>query len=198
MTNAVYYLEMIQEGADPEVREYLGIVRGQIGIADRIVTDLLDFARIKPPQRKEVPLAGLVDEQLARLGPINGVEVRREFAPDLPPAWIDAGQVGQIVLNLLANAVQAMEERGVLTLRGCATPEGVRLDVRDTGGGIPPELQQKIFEPLFTTKARGIGLGLAVSRSLAQANGGGLAVSSAPGEGATFTLTLPAAQGAAV
>ena len=197
MTNAVYYLEMIQADADAEVREYLGILRGQIGVADRIVTDLLDFARIKPPQIRAVSLAGLVDEQLARLGPLNGIEVEREFPEDLPPVWIDAGQVGQVVLNLLTNAVQAMDERGVLTLRGRLSADGVALEVQDTGSGIAPELQQKIFEPLFTTKARGIGLGLAVSRSLAQANGGALAVSSRPGEGATFTLKLPDVQGAA-
>lgn len=195
MTNAVYYLELIRQEADPEVREYLGIIRGQIGIADRIVTDLLDFARVKPPQRGEVPLDRLVDDQLARLGPLDGIEIRRELPPGLPAAWIDAGQVGQVVLNLLMNAVQAMEERGVLTLRAGASDGTVRLDVCDTGAGIPLDLQQKIFEPLFTTKARGIGLGLAVSRSLAVANGGALAVASRPGEGATFSLTLPAAQG---
>lgn len=198
MTNAVYYLEMVQQNADAEVREYLGILRGQIGVADRIVTDLLDFARVKPPQVREVPLARLVDEQLARLGPLNGIEVRREFAADLPPVWIDAGQIGQVVLNLLTNAVQAMDDCGVLTIRGRMTTDSILLDVQDNGSGIAPELQQKIFEPLFTTKARGIGLGLAVSRSLAHANGGTLSVSSQPGAGATFTLTLPDAKGAAV
>jgi signal transduction histidine kinase len=194
----VYYLEMIQTEADPEVREYLGILRGQIGVADRIVTDLLDFARVKPPQVQETSLERLVEEQVQRLGPVARVEIRRDLPPDLPPVLIDQGQIGQVVLNLLTNAVQAMEESGTLTLRGRVTAEGVQLEVSDTGPGIPPELQQKIFEPLFTTKARGIGLGLAVSRSLTAANRGRLAVSSLAGKGATFSLTLPATAGAAV
>ena len=197
MTNAVYYLDMIQQDADPEVREYLGILRGQIGAADRIVTDLLDFARVKPPQIRETALERLVDEQLQRLGTVGTVEIRREFPKDLPTIWVDQGQIGQVVLNLLTNAVQAMDESGTLTLRGRTTEEGVTLEVSDTGPGIRPELQQKIFEPLFTTKARGIGLGLAVSRSLAAANQGQLAVSSLLGKGSTFSLTLPIQVGVA-
>ncbi|MGH7691010.1 MAG: sensor histidine kinase, partial [Gemmatimonadaceae bacterium] len=108
---------------------------------------------------------------------------------------VDPVQIGQVLLNLLTNAVQAMEETGgTLALRTTAATHGtVRLVVRDTGPGITAEHLPKIFEPLFTTKARGIGLGLSVSRSLAQANGGDISVVSHPGDGATFTLELPAA-----
>jgi signal transduction histidine kinase len=111
---------------------------------------------------------------------------------DLPPAHVDAVQIGQVVLNLVTNAAQAMEEAGgVLTVRASARDGVVRLDVTDTGPGIAPEHLAHVFEPLFTTKARGIGLGLSVSRSLAAANGGTITVASEPGRGATFTLELP-------
>jgi signal transduction histidine kinase len=155
-----------------------------------------------------VPLTRILDDQLARLTVVDGVRIERDLAADLPYSYIDPIQIGQVVFNLLVNAMQAMEAQigqgknsGVLTLKGSAraaseangSAAGVTLDVIDTGPGVPPELQSKIFEALFTTKARGIGLGLAVSRSLAEANGGTLTVSSPPGEGATFTLTLPGA-----
>src|SRR4029453_15293867 len=110
MTNAVYYLELVQPDAPEEIREYHGILKSQIGLAERIVSDLLDFSRIRPPQRQEGAFARLVDEQLVRLGKIEGVTVRHEVADDLPSAHIDPVQVGQVVLNLLLNAAQAMED----------------------------------------------------------------------------------------
>lgn len=193
MTNAVYFLEMVQPDAPPEVREYHALLRAQIGLSEKIVSDLLDFARVKPPRREPVPLSRLVDDQLARVPATDGVVVQRDLPDNLPRANVDPVQIGQVLLNLLVNAVQAMEQQGgVLTVRGTRHAQGVCLDVIDTGPGVPPELQDKIFEALFTTKARGIGLGLAVSRSLAEANGGQLTLSSRPGEGATLTLTMPA------
>src|SRR6185295_4322290 len=119
--------------------------------------------------------------------PLDGVQLRVDLPPGLPPAVADPVQVGQVVLNLLVNAVQSMGSGGgVLTIRGCLDgPGNVQLEVADTGQGIPPENIERIFEPLFTTKARGMGLGLAVSRALAVANGGDVKVRSEVGKGAT-------------
>jgi signal transduction histidine kinase len=111
----------------------------------------------------------------------------------LPLLNVDPVQIGQVLLNLLVNALQAMEATGgVLTVRGSLDAGQIRLDVVDTGPGVASELREKIFEALFTTKPRGIGLGLAVSRSLTEANDGSLSVTSREGEGATFTLIVPA------
>lgn len=197
MTNALYYLEAVLRDVPPDIKEYLGILRTQIGLSEKIIGDLLDFARVKVPQREAVPLGDLVTEQLARLGPLNGVALESAIPTDLPPACIDRVQMGQVVLNLLTNAVQAMSGgRGTLTVRAAAErPDRLRLDVRDTGSGIAPDDVARIFEPLFTTKARGIGLGLAVSRSLVQANGGDITFASEPGHGTTFTVRLPASNG---
>lgn len=195
MNNAVYFLEMVLPDAPPTAKEYFGILRTQIGLSERIVGDLLDYARVKPPQREPVTLESLVDTQLHRLGPLTGVVVERDFPPGLPPALVDPVQIGQVVLNVLANAVQAMGEHGgTLRVRGRGdAAAGVRLEIADTGPGMAPDVLARVFEPLFTTKARGLGLGLAVSRSLVQANDGAIDVASTPGAGATFTITLPAA-----
>ena len=192
MTNAVYYLEMIQPDTTAEIQEYHGILRAQIGLAEKIVGDLLDFSRIKPPRREPVVLADLVSTQVARLTVMEGVIVDSRVTRDLPLVHIDPVQVGQIVFNLLVNAVQVLEDcGGTLTIDGSIDQDQLALHVRDTGPGVPLELRERIFEPLFTTKARGIGLGLAVSRSLAEANGGALAVTGETGAGAHFTLTMP-------
>ena len=195
MTNAVYYLQALLAGAPQEVSEYLGILKNQIHIAERIVSDLLDFARVKPPQRSVQDLPRLVEEQLARVAVPGSVQVERQFSDALPAAYVDPVQIGQVLLNLITNGLQAMEERGgMLTIRGEEVRDGCpRLSVEDTGPGVPADLRDKIFEPLFTTKARGIGLGLPVSRSLARAAGGALTLDDDWQGGARFVLELPVA-----
>jgi signal transduction histidine kinase len=194
MTNAVYYLKMVLGEAPESVKEYLGILQQQITLSEKIVGDLLDFARLKPPQRKPASLAEVTQTQVSRLGDTDGTRIEWEFPPNLPAVFVDHVQIGQIVLNLLTNALQAIEGSGEITIRARADGDQVQYDVADTGPGIPRENLEKIFEPLFTTKARGIGLGLAVSRTLARANSGDLNVASTLGKGATFRLTLPVAE----
>ncbi len=191
MTNAVYYLEMIQPDAPADVREYLGILRAQIGLAEKIVGDLLDFSRIRPPRRDVVAIADVVAAQQARLNVPAGLSLQVDVPGHLPRVSVDSIQVGQILFNLLINAVQALEGRGgIIRIGSSVSDTHVRLHVEDDGPGVPADVRAKIFEPLFTTKARGIGLGLAVSRSLAEANGGTLALDES-GHGARFTLSLP-------
>jgi signal transduction histidine kinase len=193
MANAVYYLEMVQPEAQHDIREYHAILRTQIALSERIVSDLLDFSRVRAPQMETVAVTRLVEDQLARLPLAPDVQVRRALpGPDVTVRG-DAVQIGQVLYNLLLNAVQAMDGGGVLTVSARTDGDRVVVDVADTGPGIPPGFEQKIFDALFTTKARGIGLGLAVSRSLAEANHGRLDVASRPGAGARFTLTLPSA-----
>jgi signal transduction histidine kinase len=194
MSNAVYYLDAVQKDGPEDVRKQLGMLREQITLSARIVNDLLDFSRITPAARLPIALEHIAETQLRRLAPPAGITITRDFPTSLPLVHVDPVHAGQIVLNLLTNAVQAMGDGGTLHLRGRMAPEGkVLLEVSDTGPGVAPEHLDKIFEPLFTTKASGIGLGLAVSKSLAQANGGDLAVASRPGGGATFAFAMPAA-----
>lgn len=194
MTNAVYYLQATQENPPPAVVRYLGILREQISVAEKIVSDLLDYARVRAPERAPVELEGLVREVLARTRVPEEVRVDVAIDPGTPPALADRVQVAQIVQNLVGNAIHAMEEAGG-TLALAATSENgeVTLEVRDTGVGIEPDELPRVFEPLVTSKAKGIGLGLPVSRSFAEANGGRLTASSQPGRGSTFRLVLPAA-----
>jgi signal transduction histidine kinase len=193
MTNAIYYLSAVMKEAPAEIKEYLEILRTQIALSEKIVGDLLDFARIKPPQWESVTLRQIVDAQLARAGALEAVRIEHDFPADLPAVRVDRVQMGQVVLNLIMNALQAMNGHAVLTFRGRHTGAGVvRLDVIDTGMGMTPDQMRRLFEPLFTTKARGIGLGLAVSQGLVRANGGTISAESKPGTGTTMSISLPA------
>jgi signal transduction histidine kinase len=194
MTNAVYYLKAVLPSASASVTEYLGILQQQITLSEKIVSDLLDFARLKPPTRFAASFEDITREQITRLGSTNGVTIDTNFPSDLPPVLVDSVQIGQIMLNLLTNAMQAMDHTGRITVNARAEDSIVWCDVRDTGPGVAPENVGKIFEPLFTTKARGIGLGLAVSRTLARANEGDLTLADSLEPGAVFRLTLPASR----
>jgi len=193
MTNSVYYLRMVLDAQPKNVHEYLDILSQQIALSEKIVGDLLDFARSKPPVRKPTSLTEVCGQQIARLGNTDGVEIASSMNGNTPAVMVDRVQAGQIVLNLLTNAVQAIDGPGKVEIRASTDGDKVHLDVADSGPGVPKENLEKIFEPLFTTKARGIGLGLAVSRTLARANGGDLVVSNTGG-GAVFRLTLPVAK----
>ena len=193
MTNAVHYLGLVLQNAPATVVEYLGILRTQIGLAERIVGDLLDSARVKAPQREAVAARDLFSDQLKRIAIHPGITVDVDVPADIPPLYVDRIQLGQVLLNLISNGTQAIgESKGTLTLRARANGDRMAtLEVQDTGSGIGPENLPHIFEPLFTTKARGLGLGLSVARSLVVVNGGELAVESEKGRGSTFTVRVP-------
>ena len=196
MMNAVFYLESVLGDAPPRVREHLTKLRNQVGLSASIITGLLDFTRTGQPQLSTVTVQQLLDEHLARVTVPASISVNRDISPNVPPVRVDAVQVGQILVNLFTNALQAMEGGpGVLTVRARRHGDNVRIEVSDTGPGIPTEERDRIFEPLYTTKARGIGLGLSISRSLARVNDGELTVVAQSDSGATLALDLPAAVG---
>ncbi|MBI5693950.1 MAG: PAS domain S-box protein [Verrucomicrobia bacterium] len=174
--------------------------------AKELTQQLLTFARGGEPVRSAIRLAGVVRE--AAEFALHGSSVRCEFdlAEDLRPADADRGQIGQVVQNLVINAVQAMPGGGTLRVRlhneavaagavaRLAPGDYLRLEIADTGTGISPEHLARIFEPFFTTKEHGTGLGLATVYSVIQRHGGHITVESAPGRGTTFRLWLPAAR----
>jgi DNA-binding LacI/PurR family transcriptional regulator/signal transduction histidine kinase len=193
IANAIYFLQLTSPDADATTKEYLDLIAGRVAETERIVSALLDFSHTRLPVKETVEVGRLVADVLAQNPPPRQVQVATNIAPDLPPVYVDASQIGQQVLaNLITNAYQAMPNGGQLTITAQADASGVKLSVADTGVGMSPETQAKIFEPLFTTKAKGIGLGLAVSKNLVELNSGRIEVESIEGQGSTFTIALPA------
>jgi signal transduction histidine kinase len=119
------------------------------------------------------------------------VQVRAQLQPDLPSIVGVPDQLTQVLLNLVVNAVEAMPDGGELTLSTLVEGNWLRIMVRDSGQGISPDAAAKIFEPFYTTKATGTGLGLAVSYGIIQRHGGRIEVVGSPGQGTTFTISLP-------
>ncbi len=193
MSNAVYYLQTVLADADEPTREYLKIIRDEITGSERIVSDLLDSVRTKLPHPEAVGVAEMIELTLTKLSVPASVSVKLDIPPALPPLHVDAMQMHQVFRNLISNGVEAMPAGGVLLIKARAHEAGAKItiSVRDTGIGIAPENLDKIFQPLFTTKARGIGLGLVVVKNLIEANSGRVEVQSEPGKGTTFAVTLP-------
>jgi PAS domain S-box-containing protein len=191
INSAIYYLKLVQPEASEKIKDHHTMIEQEVRNANKIITDLLDFARVKSVEREPVSVARLVGQTFERFPVPPSVELKLELPEDLPMVFIDQRQMEQVLGNLVVNACQAMNKGGELIISTYPDKEMLAIAVEDTGIGITPENMKKIFEPLFTTKAKGIGLGLAVSKKLAEANGGRIEVDSEPGEGSTFTVYLP-------
>ncbi len=209
ISNAIYYLKNIRPDADEKVRQYYGMIEHEVHTSEKIITDLLDFARLESMERGPVSVPELVNRTMTRFQVPENIKIILNLPKKLPRVHADMGQMEQVLGNLSVNACQAMAKGGgrltISARRVKPTPESpsepskepgpqkgtVAISLKDTGMGITPENLKLIFEPLFTTKSKGIGLGLAVSRKLAEANGGWIEVESEVGKGSTFTLYLP-------
>ncbi|MBL7119588.1 MAG: MEDS domain-containing protein [Dehalococcoidia bacterium] len=191
ISNAVYFLKSTLSDADQTTREYLELMSSEVGNVERIISDLLSYPHTRPAEKEEAAVSYLVTQVLEKQPPPEKVKVPTNIPSDLSPVFADPHQIGQVLLNLVTNAYQAMPEGGNLTISARAQQGQVAVSITDTGLGIPQENIAKIFEPLFTTKAKGIGLGLAVCRDLVEANGGSIQVESKAGKGSTFTVVLP-------
>ncbi len=190
--NAGYLLNMAIEEPEPEVKETIEILQKEVETSERVVNNLLDFARPKPPTRCKVNINDVVQATLSNVSVPENVEMVQELDEKLPVILADPDQLGQVFENLILNAIQAMPEGGRLVAHAeVLNAERVTVTFADTGAGINDEALGNIFEPLFTTKAKGIGLGLALTKILVEAHEGTIDVESAVGKGTAFTVSLP-------
>ena len=193
--NAAYYIkgklaksELAEK--EPRVLEFLDIVDDEINTSNKIINDLLGFSRLGKPAVTPTLVKKVVEEAVARAPIPENIELTTNLDSDSTEIAVDAGQIQQVLINVITNAVQAMPEGGKLTISTRERKRFLELDVTDTGSGITNETKGKIFEPLFTTKAKGIGLGLAVSKSIIDRHGGQIEAKSTEDKGTTFTIKL--------
>ena len=192
ISNAIYFLKVSQPDASDKIKEYLNIIENEARTSDKIITDLLDFARVKSVDRQPVSVPEVIHQTLNRFPVPPSVEKVLTIPFDLPRIFADPHHMVQILGNLTVNACQALPDTGGrLEISAALRHDMVSIAIHDNGVGISPENMNKLFEPLFTTKIKGIGLGLAVSRKLAEANGGRIEVKSEAGQGSTFTVWIP-------
>ncbi|MCK4449950.1 MAG: hypothetical protein KAX26_05100, partial [Anaerolineae bacterium] len=194
------YLNMKLGQASEKVKKHLGIIEKEITRSNKIITDLMDFARVRRPALRKTDVNLLVREAVSRSKVPGNVEVITHLKKGLSPLMADPGQIEQVFINMISNAAQAMtssnsaetRDGGRLEISTRAEDGFIVTEFKDNGCGISEENLGKLFGPLFTTKTKGIGLGLAISTAIVEAHEGRIEVESELGKGTTFAVKLPA------
>jgi signal transduction histidine kinase len=191
--------------SEPLAQELAGYIYTEVNRLSALVGRFLDFARPSQLDLRPEDLPQVMEQSLktvALQGATTKVQVHRDFAPDLPPVMIDRELCEQAFTNLLLNACEAMGEHGGelrIRMHPSASSDGVTtevvLEIEDSGPGVPADLKEQIFNPFFTTKKTGVGLGLAIVSKIVDAHGGSLTLANSVGHGACFRMAFPAAEG---
>lgn len=188
-------------GGDELAKELSGYIYTDVNRLSALVSRFLDFARPSQLNAKPESLPDLVEKCLktvADQGATAGIKIVKQYAPSLPKVMIDSELCEQVFTNLISNACEAMRQGGQLTIRAQAGKTAgerayeVEVEIEDTGPGIPEAIKEQVFNPFFTTKKSGVGLGLAIVSKIIDAHGGTVKLVNAPGQGACFRVTLPA------
>lgn len=176
---------------DPNSARALAVIEDEVGAADRIVKDLLEYARVRPPNRKATEVGYVLEQALGAQVVPDGIVVERAIPDVVPSVAIDADQVQVALYNILRNALEAMPDGGKLTAGAWQEGDRVVLAITDTGPGISDALRGRVFEPLVTTKRTGLGLGLTTAKALIESQGGSVHWENPAGGGARFLVRLP-------
>lgn len=187
--------------AEPIAAELAGYIGSEVNRLNALVSRFLDFARPLKPEFCKQEILPVLEQSLQVLRvrcPDSQVQLEREYHHDLPPVWIDGPLCEQVMVNLLNNAYEAMPTGGLLKVTvTSATSDGrrgVMIDIADSGPGIPSELRKEVFNPFFTTKKSGVGLGLSIVSKIVDDHAGWLRIVDTSGPGACFRIFLPAAE----
>ncbi|HEY7426853.1 MAG TPA: protoglobin domain-containing protein [Gemmataceae bacterium] len=187
---SVYYLLNARNASAEKKAEHLQRIEKHVMLADGVITALSNFAKLPVPNRVPFAVEKCVREALDANPLPDTIQLTLDCPSSLPPALADIEQIRIVFANLIRNAGEAMPQGGRLSVTARGVDDGIETTVADTGVGIPAEQLGHILEPLYSTKARGLGLGLSMARAILEKNGGSLRVASEPGRGSTFTVFL--------
>jgi signal transduction histidine kinase len=188
---SVYYLLNARNASPEKIKTHLDRIERQVGVADHVITALNDFARLPLPQLDRVEVEACLKDVL-ELNPMPpGVAVEWSIGSPPPAVMADRAQLQIVLSNLVRNARDAMPSGGTLRLGAHGSRDQAEITVQDTGVGIPPESLSRILEPLYSTKAKGMGLGLSIAHEILGRHNGTLHVTSELGVGSTFSIRLP-------
>jgi len=191
MAGAVYNLKTKEDSKlSKEGKEMLQLIEEGIGRSDKIINDLLEYSRELRLELSETNVKSITQDVLAKVKIPKGIRVVNS-TKNQPPMKLDMEKMRRVFLNLTLNAVDAMPKGGTLTIASTRSGDNVHITFKDTGEGMTTEALAKIWSPLYTTKAKGMGFGLAIAKRLVEAHGGSISVETKLGKGSTFTVTLP-------
>jgi two-component system sensor histidine kinase HydH len=189
--------EMLLKSVDADnavAREMAGFISSEVDRTNSLVTRFLDFARPLAVRLEKTDLTQVIDQAITDIEkhqPPFDVTIYKNYSPEIPPFFLDGQLMERVIYNLVLNAAQASPPNGSITVKTRESDGTVEITVIDRGSGIPPKLIENIFNPFYTTKSAGVGLGLAIVSKIVDEHGGSIAVESEPGEGSVFRVYLP-------
>ncbi|MBL7184791.1 MAG: PAS domain-containing protein [Phycisphaerae bacterium] len=189
--NASYFLRRRLSKDEPKASEHLKIIDQEVARADQIITNLLEMARPKASHKQVVDLAEIVEQVFGQAKGIEGVRCRTSLVPDPFMVKTDPNQLRQAISNIMSNAVHAMKGHGEFLVEATRDSDYDTLVFQDTGPGFDPEVRDRLFEPLITTKASGTGLGLTICRQIVEKHDGTIHAEDCKGGGAVIRIRLP-------
>jgi len=191
IASATYMLEKkLGRRKDKETRELLECVEKKIEESSKIIDDLLQYSREIKLELSETNAKSLVEEALSSADVPTQIRVQ-DLTTDEPRIKVDSVRMRRVILNLISNAVEAMPDGGALTVSSRQVDHDLEIEVADTGIGMTKDIVEKVWTPLFTTKPKGIGLGMATSKRIVEAHGGTISAESIPRQGSRFIVRLP-------
>jgi signal transduction histidine kinase len=189
--NAAYFLKKKGTAiSEAQAKEMLETIDKAIDHSDKIINDLLDYSREMHLELTKYAAHTLMEEAIGMIQVPDRIQIINHVQEETL-IWVNADKMMRVFINLIKNAIDAMPEKGTLEISSCQTRACVEIAFADTGTGISDETLQKIFSPLFTTKAQGMGFGLAICKRIIEAHGGTITVKTTVNKGTTFTVTLP-------
>lgn len=196
LTTIKGFCQLIKENCREQLMaDYMDTILDELERVNNLVKEFLLLTRPSAPKYQLVSPGQFLDNVISLMqseATLHDIEIVTEYSPYLPHIHLDCDQMKQVIMNLLLNAIDAMPQGGKIIVRAYATAkQDVVLEIEDTGVGIPEEILTRVFEPFYTTKEEGTGLGLALAHQIVEAHKGSIGVCSKPGSGATFTITLP-------
>jgi PAS domain S-box-containing protein len=192
--NAVYYLDRKQgPSMDAKTKEMFKVINNSVEHANKIIGNLLEYSKEISLEIEEATPKSLLDYILLMIQIPPHIKIH-DRTQDSPTIWVDSNKIERVFINLIKNAIDAMPEGGTLEIRSRHVGDEVEFIFADTGTGMTEQTKTKIFMPLFTTKAQGMGFGLAICKRIVDAHGGRITVESTLGKGTTFTVALPVEQ----
>ena len=180
----------MSKSKDEKVRKYIDIMKKEITLIDSIIDDIMGFAKTRTPEAEETDLQKVIENSISTINIPDLINIKRLYS-DVSKIKIDKDQVMHALMNIANNAIIAMNGRGTLTFKMYEEDGYVCVEISDTGPGIPPEQRELIFEPLYSSKPKGTGLGLPIAKMMVENQEGKIEFDSELGEGTVFKIFLP-------
>lgn len=191
MRNTIYFLQIKLQDGDEKVKKHLKMLGEEISDTERLIDNITSFARNKAPELKPIDLEDLLSASINKLKMPDTIEVITKIEKGLGMVRADGIQLSRVFNNIILNSLEAMAKKGRLTIKASSSGCWANIIFEDTGAGIKEEDMKMIFDPFFSTKTKGMGLGLVISKIIIEAHNGTIEIASKAGKGATVTIRLP-------